>query len=175
MTAGGLDLVRRAQDGDEGAFERLYREHAGRIFALCLRMLGDRTYAEELVQDVFVQAWRRLRTFEGRSAFSTWLHRLAVNVVVMERRAAGRRERHLAPAGDDDVLQSAGRDPPTGLRLDLEGAIAALPDRAREVFVLYDVEGYSHDEIAEALGIAAGTSKAQLFRARRLLREHLER
>src|SRR5512145_844238 len=112
MTAGGLDLVRRAQDGDEGAFERLYRDHAGRIFALCLRMLGDRTHAEELVQDVFVQAWRRLRPFEGRSAFSTRLHRLAVNVVVMERRAGGGRGRHLALAGSDEVEEPAGRDPP---------------------------------------------------------------
>ena len=170
-----LELVRRAQAGDEAAFERLYREQGGRIYALCLRMLGDRGYAEELVQDVFVQAWRRLETFQAHSAFSTWLYRLAVNVVLMERRAAGRRERRLAPVDAGPGAQLAGRDPPAGLRLDLERAIAALPDGAREVFLLYDVEGYRHEEIAEIVGIAVGTSKAQLFRARRLLREALKR
>lgn len=174
-TASTLDLVRLAQAGDEAAFERLYREHGGRVYALCLRMLGDRGHAEELVQDVFVQAWRRLETFQAHSAFSTWLYRLAVNVVLMERRAAGRRERRLGPVDAGPAAQLAGRDPPAGLRLDLERAITALPDGAREVFLLHDVEGYRHEEIAEIVGIAVGTSKAQLFRARRLLREMLER
>jgi RNA polymerase sigma-70 factor (ECF subfamily) len=175
MTAGGRELVRRAQDGDEAAFERLYREHVGRVYALCLRMLGDPVGAEELVQDVFVQAWRRLRTFAGQSAFSTWLHRVAVNVVLMERRAAGRWDRRFVASTDTAASAAPHRDPPAGLRLDLEQAIAALPPGAREVFVLHDVEGYSHEEIAGLAGIAVGTSKAQLFRARRLLREKLER
>ncbi|HEX9705414.1 MAG TPA: sigma-70 family RNA polymerase sigma factor [Gemmatimonadales bacterium] len=175
LTAAGLELVRRAQHGDEAAFERLYREHVGRVYALCIRMLGDATQAEELVQDVFVQVWRRLRTFAGQSAFSTWLHRVAVNVVLMDRRAAGRRARHLTSTGDVPDAELPSHDPPAGLRMDLEQAIAALPAGAREVFVLYDVEGYTHEEIAKLLGIAAGTSKAQLFRARRLLREKLER
>jgi RNA polymerase sigma-70 factor (ECF subfamily) len=173
--ATGLDLVRRAQHGDEAAFERLYREHVGRVYALCLRMLGDAAQAEEMVQDVFVQVWRRLRTFAGQSAFSTWLHRVAVNVVLMDRRSAGRRARHLTLEGDLPDAESASRDAPAGLRMDLEQAIAALPAGAREVFVLYDIEGYTHEEIATQLGIAAGTSKAQLFRARRLLREKLDR
>ena len=175
QTVTTLELVRRAQAGDEAAFERLYREHGGRVYALCLRMLGDRGRAEDLVQDVFVQVWRRLETFQGHSAFSTWLHRLAVNVVLMERRAAGRRDRRLAPVSDGPGAELAGREAPAGLRLDLEQAIAALPDGAREVFVLYDIEGYHHEEIAEMVGIAVGTSKAHLFRARRLLREKLER
>jgi len=168
-------LVRRAQHGDEGAFRDLYREHVGRIYALCLRLTGDAAAAEERTQDAFIRAWERLRTFRGESAFATWLHRLAVNVVLMERRGSGRRERRVAPASDDPVYEQAATRPAAGERLDLEQAIAALPAGAREVFVLFDVEGYSHEEIARMCGIAVGTSKAQLFRARRLLREMLER
>ena len=167
-------LVRRAQHGDEGAFRDLYREHVGRIYALCLRLTGDAAAAEERTQDAFIRAWERLRTFRGESAFATWLHRLAVNVVLMERRGSGRRERRVAPASDDPVYEQAATRPAAGERLDLEQAIAALPAGAREVFVLFDVEGYSHEEIARMCGIAVGTSKAQLFRARRLLREMLE-
>jgi RNA polymerase sigma-70 factor (ECF subfamily) len=166
-----LELVRRAQDGDEAAFESLYREHAGRVYALCLRMLGDPVHAQELVQDVFVQAWRRLDTFAGESAFSTWLHRLAVNQVLMDRRRAGRRERRVT--GGEEGHDAPADGPPAGLRIDLERAIAALPEGAREVFLLYDVEGYSHEEIGQMVGIAIGTSKAHLFRARRLLRRAL--
>ena len=168
-------LVRRAQHGDEGAFRDLYREHVGRIYALCLRLTGDAAAAAERTQDAFIRAWERLRTFRGESAFATWLHRLAVNVVLMERRGSGRRERRVAPASDDPVYEQAATRPAAGERLDLEQAIAALPAGAREVFVLFDVEGYSHEEIARMCGIAVGTSKAQLFRARRLLREMLER
>ena len=160
---------------DEEAFRDLYREHVGRIYALCLRLTGDAAAAEERTQDVFVRAWERLRTFRGESAFATWLHRLAVNVVLMERRGSGRRERRVAPASDDPVYEQAATPPAAAERLDLERAIAALPVGAREVFVLFEVEGYSHEEIARMCGIAVGTSKAQLFRARRLLREMLER
>ena len=169
------DLVQRARRGDEGAFRDLYREHVGRIYALCLRLTGDAAAAEERTQDVFVRAWERLRTFRGESAFATWLHRLAVNVVLMERRGSGRRERRVAPASDDPVYEQAATPPASAERLDLEQALAALPAGAREVFVLFEVEGYSHEEIARMCGIAVGTSKAQLFRARRLLREMLER
>ena len=168
-------LVRRAQAGDEVAFRDLYRAHAGRVYAVCLRMAGERGAAEELTQDVFVRAWERLRTFRGDSAFNTWLHRLAVNVVLMERRSRIRREQRVAPAADPAVLERPGAAPPVGLSLDLEQAIAGLPQGAREVFVLHDVEGYRHAEIAELLGIAEGTSKAQLFRARRLLRQALNK
>jgi len=169
------DLVRRAQDGDETAFRELYHEHAGRIYALCLRLTGDAAAAEERTQDAFVRAWERLATFRGESAFGTWLHRLTVNVVLMERRGSRRRERRVAPASDDPVFERAAAAPAGADRLDLERAIALLPAGAREVFVLFDVEGYSHEEIAGMCGIAIGTSKAQLFRARRLLREMLER
>ena len=169
------DLVRRAQAGDHDAFHVLYREHAGRVYAVCLRLSADAARAEELTQDVFVRAWQHLATFRGESAFSTWLHRLAVNTVLMERRTAGRRERRVITTDDVLVYEPSGRAPAAGLTIDLERAIAQLPHGAREVFLLYDVEGYRHAEIAALLGIAEGTSKAQLFRARRLLRAALER
>jgi len=169
------DLVARAQAGDQTAFRELYRQHAGRVYALCLRLTGDGRDAEERTQDVFVRLWDKLRSFRGDSAFSSWLHRLAVNVVLNERRTTGRRERRVMPAEDPDNVAGAQHAAPLHLNIDLERAIAELPDGAREVFVLYDVEGYGHADIAQLVGIAEGTSKAQLFRARRLLREKLER
>jgi RNA polymerase sigma-70 factor, ECF subfamily len=167
------DLVARAQAGDQTAFRDLYRQHAGRVYALCLRLTGDRREAEERTQDVFVRLWDKLRSFRGDSAFSSWLHRLAVNVVWNERRTTGRREQRVMTAEAPDAA-APHYDRPI-LSIDLERAIAELPDGAREVFVLFDIEGYGHGEIAELTGIAEGTSKAQLFRARRLLREKLER
>jgi RNA polymerase sigma-70 factor (ECF subfamily) len=169
------DAVRLAQSGDQDAFARLYRENAGRVYALCLRLSGDAARAQDLTQDVFVRAWEKLPTFRGESAFSSWLHRLAVNVVLSGRRAEFRRESRVAPTDDLDGVGAASLDPPPGLAMDLERAIAALPPGARAVFVLHDIEGYEHREIAELTGIAAGTSKAHLFRARRLLREALQR
>lgn len=169
------DLVRRAQAGEEAAFEALYRAHAGRVFALCLRLSGDRTRAGELVQDVFVRCWERLASFRGESAFGSWLYRLAVNLVWMTNRSERRREARVLPVEDPQPLERPGEAPRAGLSVDLERAIAALPEGAREVFVLFDIEGYHHEEIARMTGIAVGTSKAQLFRARRLLRERLER
>jgi len=172
------DLVARVQAGDQTAFRDLYRQHAGRVYALCLRLTGDARDAEERTQDVFVRLWDKVRSFRGESAFSSWLHRLAVNVVLNERRTTGRREQRVRPAEDPDGVVGAQHTAPlhaAGLSIDLERAIAALPDGAREVFVLYDIEGYGHAEIAGLVGIAEGTSKAQLFRARRLLREKLER
>ena len=158
------DLVARAQAGDQMAFRDLYRQHAGRVYALCLRLTGDSYAAEERTQDVFVRLWDKLRLFRGESAFSSWLHRLAVNVVMNEHRTT-------ASVVSFAAFEAAFR----AMSLDRERAIAELPDGAREVFVLYDVEGYGHSEIATLTGIAEGTSKAQLFRARRLLREKLER
>ncbi len=169
------DLVARAQAGDQTAFRELYRQHAGRVYALCLRLTGDGRDAEERTQDVFVRLWDKLRSFRGDSAFSSWLHRLAVNVVLNERRTTGRRERRVMLAEDPDTVVGAQHAAPLHLNIDLERAIAELPDGAREVFVLYDIEGYGHGEIAQLVGIAEGTSTAQLFRARRLLREKLER
>lgn len=169
------DLVRRAQAGDRSAFEGVYREHAPRVYALCLRLTGNVSDAEERTQDVFVQAWRRLTTFRGESAFATWLHRLTVNLVLTERRTARRREARVLPVEDPASFERNLGVASGGERLDLERAIAALPAGAREVFVLFDIEGFTHEEIGRHCGIAAGTSKAQLFRARRLLREMLER
>ena len=169
------DLVARAQAGDQAAFRDLYRQHVGRVYALCLRLTGDARDAEERTQDVFVRLWDKLGSFRGESAFSSWLHRLTVNVVFNEQRTSGRRERRVLPAADPAALEQQRGSGTEGLSIDLERAIAELPDGAREVFVLFDIEGYGHGEIAELTGIAEGTSKAQLFRARRLLREKLER
>ena len=175
-TPAALDsTVQRAQQGEVAAFETLYRENVDRVFALCLRMTGDGGRAEELTQDVFVRAWEKLPTFEGKSAFSTWLHRLAVNVVLGNRRSEGIRVGKVFSTDDLTAYETPGRPPDPGNAMDLERAIARLPAGARTVFVLHDVEGYKHEEIAEMHGLAVGTCKAQLHRARRLLREALER
>lgn len=168
--------MRRAQAGDVQAFERLYRAHVSRIYALALRMTADPDRAEDLTQDAFVRAWDRLSTFRGDSAFGTWLHRLAVRVVLGDRRSRGR---HAEEALEEDRLDRPPRELRTaparsGTTVDLERAVAALPPGARSVLVLHDIEGYRHREIAELLGVTEGTSKAQLFRARRLLREALD-
>lgn len=169
------DDVRAAQGGDRQAFERLYRHHVHRVFAVCVRMTGDRQLAEELTQDAFVRAWDKLPQFRGEAQFGTWLHRLAVNVVLNARAGSSRvtaRETDDAAAALDAAAQPAA---PAGLSLDLEHAIAGLPTGARRVFTLFDVYGYSHEEIADQLGITTGGSKAQLHRARLLLREALSR
>ena len=163
--------MRRARAGDRAAFQRLYEEHVGRVYALCLRLTTDPDEAMDRTQDAFVRAWENLASFRGDAAFSTWLHRLTVNVVFADRRADARRRRRSEIAGRSGP--DAEPPPRPGLHVDLERAIAALPRGAREVFVLYDVEGYGHAEIAEMTGIATGTSKAQLHRARRLLRASL--
>lgn len=165
-------LVKRAQRGDVQAFEQLYRDNVGRVFALCRRMCGETSQAEELTQEAFVRAWQRLSTFRGDSAFSTWLHRLTVNVVLGHLRTRSRRgEKELPELERCDTGSQVHHEP--GLAVDLERAISSLPDRARTVFVLHDVEGYRHREIAQLAGMAEGTSKAQLHRARKLLREVL--
>ena len=161
-------LVSRARDGEVAAFEALYRAHVGRVHGLCRRLVGDWHLAEELTQEVFVRAWRRLPSFRGESAFATWLHRIAVNRVIEERRARARRQDREDEL-DEALDRPAAPVPAPEHRLDLERAIATLPDRARTVFVLHDVEGWEHGEIAAATGVATGTSKAQLHRARRLL------
>jgi RNA polymerase sigma-70 factor (ECF subfamily) len=161
-------LVDRAARGEVGAFEELYR-----VYLLCLRMCGDPSLAEELAQEAFVRAWQKLGSFRGASAFSTWLHRVTVNVVLGDRRSTMRREARVKPAGDDLPVDLTASAPFPGQALDLERSIAALPDGARTVFVLHDVEGYRHKEIARLTGVAVGTSKAQLHRARKLLRKAL--
>lgn len=163
--------VALAAGGDQSAFERLYQAHVGRIHSLTRRMLGGHD-ADEVTQDIFVRTWQKLGQFRGESAFGTWLHRLAVNVVIERRRSyAIQRERM---ADDPAVLETVPVAPVRGdLRVDFEAAIEQLPPGAREIFVLHDVEGYKHREIAVMLNIASGTSKRQLHRARMLMREHL--
>lgn len=162
-----------AASGDASAFERLYRSHVPRVYSLVRRMLTDED-ADEIAQDVFVRAWQKLGTFRGEAAFGTWLHRLAVNVILARRKALGtRRKRYLE--SDASLEMVPARRAGLEMTMDFETAMARLPDGAREVFVLHDVEGYRHEEIAEMLGLAAGTSKSQLHRARMSLRRHLER
>jgi len=168
-------LVRRAQGGDRRAFEELYRLHVNRIYGLCLRMCGQRTLAEDLAQEAFIRAWEKLGSFRGDSAFFSWLYRLTVNVVLGDRRSQARRTARMVEKEDlSDLPQPGGSQHRAGLRVDLEAAIAALPPGARQVFILHDVEGYKHEEIAELMGLATGTSKAHLHRARKLMREQLQ-
>lgn len=163
--------VTLAQGGDTRAFERLYRTHAGRVFCLARRMIGP-DLAAELTQDVFVRAWEKIGTFRGESAFSTWLHRVAVNVI-LHRRGVLKIERGRID-DEEGVLDVVPARPATAdFGMDFEVAIQKLPDGARTVFVLHDVEGYKHEEIGALLGVTTGTSKAQLHRARMILRQHL--
>ena len=168
-----FDVVRRAQERDMRAFEQLYRTHVARVHAICLRMTANATRAEELTQKAFVTVWQKLPFFRGESAFTSWLHRVAVNTVLAELRAEFRRAQRVFATEDPAVFETAPNSPPVGTRLDLEEAMATLPAQARAVFVLHDVEGWRHDEIAGQLGVAIGTSKAQLHRARKLLQEAL--
>jgi len=160
-----------AARGDAQAFARLYEDHKDRIWALACRMTSpDR--AAELTQDVFVRAWQKLGTFRGEAQFGTWLHRLAVNLI-LSRRATFAIERARFLDGEDSLDHLPARSSNSELGIDFESAIARLPDGARTVFVLHDIEGYRHEEIAGLLGVATGTTKAQLHRARMLLRRHL--
>ena len=182
-------LVERAQAGDVDAFEHVYRREVGRVYALCLRMTADAGRARELTQSVFIRAWDRLGTFRGDSLLSSWLHRIAVNEVLIEARTDRRRIARVTLADDQADTQKeesgARRDAPsnsgitlpedTETRIDLERAIAALPPGARTVFVLHDIEGYRHEEISRMTGSAEGTLRAQLHRARKLLMEALSR
>ncbi len=166
------DVVRRAQQGDVDAFETIYRASAPAVYALCRRMSGDEREARELVQDVFVRAWERLKTFRGQSALATWLHRLAVNVA-LERMRSTKRDAARLVDGDELILASPDPGNHAETRMDLDTALTMLPAGARAVFVLH-LEGYSHDEIAQMTGIAAGTARAQLWRARRALSRLLD-
>ncbi|MCH9688121.1 MAG: RNA polymerase sigma factor [Deltaproteobacteria bacterium] len=165
-------LVAQAQRGHIEAFEQLYRAHAPRVFGLCSRLCGDRSAAEGLTQDVFVRAWEKLGSFRGDASFSTWLHRLAVNAVLADRRSSMRRldreqrvPHHESQPGPHGKVDAS---------VDLERAMSGLPRRARMVFVLHEIEGLRHEEIATMMNITAGTSKGQLHRARQLLREALQ-
>jgi RNA polymerase sigma-70 factor (ECF subfamily) len=172
-------LVDAARRGDMRAFERLYRLHSGRVLGLCLRMTRQREIAEDCVQQTFIRAWRSLAAFEGRSAFATWLHRIAVNEVLTNRRNRGTRsEGSSLPSLEDDedafdnVADTTVAADSSDV-MDMEKALASLPEGSRHVVVLQAVYGYSHEEVADMLGIAVGTCKAQLHRGRKLLRERM--
>ncbi|HEX7918622.1 MAG TPA: RNA polymerase sigma factor [Gemmatimonadales bacterium] len=163
-----------AKGGDERAFERLYRKHSPRIYNLARRMLGE-DHAADGTQTAFIRCWTKLETFRGEAQFSTWLHRLAVNVFLGERGTLGtQRQRFLEDDAALEVLPST-QGMSVGFSMDFEDAVQKLPTGMRTVFVLYDVEGYTHEEIGQQLGIATGSSKAALHRARMALRKHLER
>ncbi len=173
-------LIARAQRGDEAAFSALYETHKRRVYSLCLRMTGNTAEAEDLSQEAFMQLFRKISTFRGESAFSTWLHRLAVNVVLMHLRKKGLQQVSLDEVdssqeepvkrdyGDDDRRLLGSVD-----RVSLEAAIAELPPGYRTVFVLHDVEGYEHNEIAQIMNCSVGNSKSQLHKARMKLRDWL--
>ncbi|HJR54826.1 MAG TPA: RNA polymerase sigma factor [Gemmatimonadota bacterium] len=163
--------ARLATEGDTRAFERLYRKHVPRVHSLARRMVGWEE-ADELTQDVFVRAWERLETFRGEAAFGTWIHRVAINVMLARQQV---RKRDHGRFEDDDAQVDATPVTPreSEARIDVDAALRNLPEGARRVFVLHDMEGYKHYEIAEMLGITAGTSKSQLHRARMLMREQL--
>lgn len=170
-------LVQRARGGDTRAFERLYRDHIGSVYGICLRMVRDPAQAEDSAQEAFINAWRALERFETRSSFGTWLHRIAVNVVLSRRRKAGAQVVSVALPEDPDeeFLNTPGEwtfDTPVEVR-EIESAIGALPDGARDALVLCGIYGYSHGEASQMLGVAEGTCKAQLHRARALLRARL--
>lgn len=161
--------VALATKGDAVAFERIYRRHTARIHSLCRRMLSAEV-ADDVTQDVFVRAWQKLHLFRGEAAFGTWLHRLAINVVLAKRAEAARQRSRYS---EDETVwdRTAARASSSDTRMDFEAALAKLPDGAREIFVLHDIEGYKHEEIASLLGVSAGTSKSQLHRARMALRD----
>ena len=168
-------LVKTAAGGGVAAFEALYRRHVGRVHGVIVRLVGGHgARAEDLTQEAFVRAWQALPAFRFESAFSTWLHRLAVNTALMELRSRRSRPQDDADDAALDMIGSAdSAGHATALALDLERAVATLPPRARAVLVLYDIEGWKHEEIAIELGMAVGSSKAQLHRARGLLRARL--
>jgi RNA polymerase sigma-70 factor, ECF subfamily len=167
------DLVAQAKSGDHEAFAQIYRIHVGRVYGICLRIVGDRSRAEEITQQVFIRLWMKLASFRGESSFNSWLHRLAINVALNELKAAASIQ---CTSLDDLAIKSAShKNGSRETQMDLERAIAALPTGARVVFVLHEIEGLNHKDIADKLGLANGTCKAQLSRARKLLKEALER
>ena len=179
MTTAGSDvftdesaLIEQAQRSNARAFEALYRLHIDRVYGICLRMTGNVSEAEDCAQEAFIQAWNKLEKFRGDSAFSTWLHRIAVNSVLGRMRKSKREQDRIMAVTESAPPTVAMGD--TGDMRDLSEAVDRLPQGARHVFVLHAVYGYSHDETGEMLGIAAGTSKAQLHRAKRLLAQQLK-
>jgi RNA polymerase sigma-70 factor (ECF subfamily) len=167
------ELIAAAREGDVRAFERLYRIHSGKVMGLCLRMTRRRDVAEDCTQQTFIQAWRNLGGFQGRSHFGTWLHRIAVNQVLARSRSHETRDESDEDALAMNTVFERSHDDAVGDMMDLERALATLPEGSRHVVVLQTVYGYSHEEVAEMLGVAVGTCKAQLHRGRRLLRKQM--
>jgi len=165
-------LIAKAQRSDGRAFEALYRLHIDKVYGICLRMTGNVSEAEDCAQEAFIQAWNKLEKFRGESAFSTWLHRIAVNSVLGRMRKSKREQDRIMAVTESAPVTVTTAD--TGDMRDLSEAVDRLPRGARHVFVLHAVYGYSHDETGDMLGIAAGTSKAQLHRAKRLLAQQLK-
>lgn len=170
-----VELARRAAEGDDGAFEQIYRRHYRRVYSLCLRMTNNPTSAEDLTQDVFTHLYRKIGSFRGESAFTTWLHRMTVNQVLMYFRKSSTRNELTTEEGETPIqivqgTENAARMPIVD-RIALERAIEQLSPGYRSVFVLHDVEGHEHEEIGRILGISAGTSKSQLHKARLKLRD----
>jgi len=178
-TAKDIELTKVAAQGDMAAFEEIYKRHHRRVYSICLRMLQNASEAEDLTQDVFIQLYRKISSFRGDSAFTTWLHRMTVNQVLMHFRKRTVKYEKTTEAGEtpDQIVSGTGNPHKMQIvdKIALDNAIEQLPTGYKNVFVLHDVEGYQHGEIATMTGVAEGTSKAQLFRARRLLREALER
>jgi RNA polymerase sigma-70 factor (ECF subfamily) len=170
-----IELVRKAGSGDHGTFKQLFDDNVNRIYAFCLRMCSNVQAAEELTQDVFVKAWEKLGSFRGESKFSTWLHRIAINEFLMQKRTEKRYMQRVIQTDDIQQYDSAGdrTDYHFNTNIDIENAISTLPEQAKIVFILYDIHGYKHKEIAGLMNIETGTSKAHLHRARKLLREEL--
>ncbi|HEY4339713.1 MAG TPA: RNA polymerase sigma factor [Steroidobacteraceae bacterium] len=159
-----------ARDGIR-AFEAIYREHVGAVYGLCLRLTGSRELAEDCTQEAFLAAWRALPQFQARSTLATWLHRIALNTVLARRRSPAARFEAAETADEESLQRLGGSD--TAPPLDLERAIAALPEGARHVLVLVGLYGYNHEEAAQLLGLVAGTCRAHLHRARQLLKQHM--
>lgn len=169
------DLTQQAQRGEVAAFEDLYRQNVGRVYAVCRRISGDRSKAEELAQETFLKAWKHRHSAPGGDGYTAWICRVAINVAISDGRSRGRRAKRETLVYDPETWDPAGRPESPGTGLDLEKAIDTLPAGARNVFVLHDVEGYKHHEIGSLLGLSTGTTKAQLHRARRILREALSK
>ena len=170
-----FDLAKKAAAGDGTAFEELYRRHYRRVYALTLRMMGNPVEAEDMTQDVFLQLYNKIGMFRGESAFTTWLHRMTVNQVLMHFRKKSTRSELLTEEGETPIQIVKGTENPGTMpvidRISLENALKQLPTGYRTVFVLHDIEGYEHYEISGMLGIAEGTSKSQLHKARLKLRQ----
>jgi RNA polymerase sigma-70 factor (ECF subfamily) len=168
------ELVMQAQAGSHAAFEALYRMHLGHVYGICMRILTDRSRAEEVTQKIFIHAWVKLQSFRGESRFSSWLYRLSVNMILDQLKLVGWKNDSDIRNEQTTFAGALSFEPSHNLRLDLKHAIDSLPRQARIIFVMHDIAGYTHEEIAEAMKLSPGTCKAQLSRARRILREVLK-